>query len=328
MMKAILIDDNEKLYIGKTDKPIFKENELLVKVKATALNRADLLQKRGLYPPPEGASTILGLEMSGVVEEVGENVEGWNKGDRVCALLPGGGYAEYVSIPAEMAIPIPDGLSFEEAAAIPEVFLTAYLNMFWLGKLEKDETVLIHAGASGVGTAAIQLARVVGAKIIVTAGTEEKRELCLSLGADVAIDYKDGPFAPKVKETTHGKGVNLILDFIGASYWEQNISSLATYGKLILIGTMGGSNVENVNLGKILFKKLQVIGTALRSQPIEKKIALTKDFRDFALSKFENSEVKPVIDSVWDWKDADEAHAHMEQNKNAGKIVLRVNEVD
>ncbi|MBO1005340.1 NAD(P)H-quinone oxidoreductase [Pseudogracilibacillus auburnensis] len=327
-MKAILIDDNEKLYIGKTDKPIFKENELLVKVKATALNRADLLQKRGLYPPPEGASTILGLEMSGVVEEVGENVEGWNKGDRVCALLPGGGYAEYVSIPAEMAIPIPDGLSFEEAAAIPEVFLTAYLNMFWLGKLEKDETVLIHAGASGVGTAAIQLARVVGAKIIVTAGTEEKRELCLSLGADVAIDYKDGPFAPKVKETTHGKGVNLILDFIGASYWEQNISSLATYGKLILIGTMGGSNVENVNLGKILFKKLQVIGTALRSQPIEKKIALTKDFRDFALSKFENSEVKPVIDSVWDWKDADEAHAHMEQNKNAGKIVLRVNEVD
>ncbi|MBS4177952.1 NAD(P)H-quinone oxidoreductase [Lederbergia citrea] len=326
-MKAILVEEgSQDLYIGEAEKPAIGKDELLVKVKASALNRADLLQKRGLYPPPEGASTILGLEMSGVIEEVGENVEDWKKGDRICALLPGGGYAEYVTIPAEMAIPIPDNLSFEEAAAIPEVFLTAYLNMFWLGDLKKDETVLIHAGASGVGTAAIQLAREVGAKVIVTAGSAKKLELCLSLGADHAIYYKEGPFAPKVKDATTGKGVNLILDFIGAPYWEQNISSLATNGKLILIGTMGGSKVDNVDLGKLLFKKLQVIGTALRSQPVDKKIALTKAFADFSLQKFAEGRLKPVIDSIWDWGEANEAHAYMEQNKNAGKIVLCMND--
>ncbi|WP_062108237.1 NAD(P)H-quinone oxidoreductase [Bacillus niameyensis] len=325
-MKAILVEDSTHiLSVGQSEKPVINKNELLVKVKAAALNRADLLQKRGLYPPPAGASSILGLEMSGVIEEIGTDVEGWKKGDRVFALLPGGGYAEYVTIPAAMAMRIPENLSFEEAAAIPEVFLTAYLNMFWLGNLQKGETVLVHAGASGVGTAAIQLAREAGANTIVTAGTAEKRELCLSLGAGVAIDYKEGPFSTKVLEATAGKGVNLILDFIGAPYWEHNIDSLATDGKLILIGTMGGAKVNEVNLSKLLFKRIQVIGTALRSQSVDRKVQLTKDFSDFALEKFATGRLEPIIDSVWDWEHVNEAHKHMEQNKNAGKIVLRVN---
>lgn len=325
-MKAVLVEENSKrLYIGETDLPSIMDNELLVKVKATAINRADLIQKQGNYPPPKGESPILGLEMSGVVAEVGQNAGTWKKGDRVFGLLPGGGYAEYVKIPSGMAMPIPESLSFEQAAAIPEVFLTAYLNMFQLGGLTKGEKVLIHAGASGVGTAAIQLAREAGAQSIVTAGTEVKREFCLALGADIAIDYKAGPFAPKVEEVTDGKGVNLILDFIGAPYWEQNISSLDRDGRLVLIGTMGGSKVRDVDLGKLLFKRIHVIGTALRSKPVDQKIDLTKRFSEFALPLLNNGRLKPIIDSVMNWEQVNEAHDHMEQNKNTGKIVLQVN---
>lgn len=200
MMKAILVDEKGNVKIGTTEKPDIAPDELLIRVKATALNRADLLQKRGHYPPPPGASSILGLEMAGIVEEMGEHVQGWNKGDRVCALLPGGGYAQYAAIPAGMAMPVPENLSFEEGAAIPEVFLTAYMNMFDLGKLQKGQSILIHAGASGVGTAAIQLAREVGANIIVTAGSQEKLDLCRSLGADTVINYTEGPFLPEVKK--------------------------------------------------------------------------------------------------------------------------------
>lgn len=325
-MKAVLVEEETtRLYIGETEKPAVSENELLVKVKATALNRADLLQKRGNYPPPNGASPILGLEASGIVEETGTNVKGWKKGDRVCALLPGGGYAEYTAIPADMAMPMPESFSFEEAAAIPEVFLTAYLNLFRLGELVSGETVLIHAGASGVGTAAIQLVREAGARSIVTAGTQEKRDFCLSLGAGTAIDYKEGPFAPELKEATKDNGVNLILDFIGAPYFQQNIESLAVDGRLVIIGVMGGPKVKEVNLGQLLFRRLKVIGTALRSRPVEDKIDLTKRFSEFAMPRFADGRLKPVIDSVWDWDKADEAHQHMEQNKNTGKIVMRVN---
>jgi tumor protein p53-inducible protein 3 len=324
-MKAVLVEENtHRLYIGETEDPVMGENDLLVQIKATALNRADLLQKRGLYPPPKGASPIIGLEMAGVVEKVGKNVTGWKPGDRVCALLPGGGYAEKAVIPAGMAIRVPDSFSFEQAAAIPEVFLTAYLNLFWLGGLKAGQTVLIHAGASGVGTAAIQLIREAGANAIVTAGSEEKRQTCLSLGASLAIDYKAGPFAPIVKETTGGQGVHIILDFIGAAYWEQNLSSLAMDGKLIIIGTMGGSKVPELNLGQLLFRRLQVIGTALRSRSVEDKIALTKEFVEFAMLRFEDGRLKPVIDSVWDWEQVNEAHTRMENNQNTGKIILRV----
>ena len=324
-MKAVLVDEKtERLYIGEHEKPEPGEDELLVKVKATALNRADLLQKKGNYPPPEGASPILGLEMAGAVEEIGSKVTGWSEGDRVCALLPGGGYAEYAVIPASMAMRIPENLSFEQAAAIPEVFLTAYMNLFWLGGLEKGKSVLIHAGASGVGTAAIQLVKEAGGTSIITAGTEEKRAFCSDLGAADTIDYKTGPFEPKVKKATDERGVDLILDFIGAPYWEQNLDCLAADGRLVLIGMMGGSKVENVNLGKLLFKRLQVIGTALRSQPVEKKVKLSREFASFAMNRFEDGKLQPIVDSVWNWKEAEEAQQYMEQNKNTGKIVLKV----
>lgn len=324
-MKAILVEkDSTRLYIGDVPDLRPGADELLVDVKATALNRADLLQKRGLYPPPPGASEIIGLETAGVVKEVGSNVAGWKPGDRVCALLPGGGYAQQVTIPAGMAIPIPDNLSFEEAAAIPEVFLTAYLNLFVLGQLQPGQTVLIHAGASGVGTAAIQLVREAGATSIVTAGSAEKLDACLTLGANNAINYKEGPFATAVKELTGGKGVNIILDFIGASYFEQNIKSLAMDGKLIIIGTMGGAKAESFNLGLLLFRRLQVIGTALRSQPVEKKIELTQSFMDFALPRFKDERLVPVIDSIYEWDEVNEAHERMEKNLNTGKIILKV----
>lgn len=324
-MKAVLVEENtHRLYIGESDEPIMGDDELLVSVQATALNRADLLQKRGLYPPPKDASDIMGLEMAGVVEKAGKNTTGFKPGDRVCALLPGGGYAERVTIPADMAIRIPDHFSFAQAAAIPEVFLTAYLNLFWLGGLRKDHTVLIHAGASGVGTAAIQLVREAGGTSIVTAGSEEKRRTCLDLGASLAIDYKEGPFKPKVKEATDGQGVNIILDFIGASYWEQNLSCLAIDGRLIIIGTMGGSKVPEFNLGQLLSRRLQVIGTALRSRSVKDKIALTKEFVEFAMPRLADGRLKPIIDSVWDLEQVQEAHTHMENNKNIGKIVIQI----
>jgi NADPH:quinone reductase-like Zn-dependent oxidoreductase len=223
-----------------------------------------------------------------------------------------------------MAIRIPEHFSFEEAAAIPEVFLTAYLNLFILGGLKQDQTVLIHAGASGVGTAAIQLVKEAGAASIVTAGSDEKRKTCLQLGASAALDYKAGPFAPMVKEITDGKGANIILDFIGASYWEQNLASLSVDGRLILIGMMGGSKVTELDLALLLSRRLQVIGTALRSKSIEDKIHLTEQFAEFAMPRFADGRLQPVVDSIWSWENVNDAHEHMEQNNNTGKIVLRL----
>lgn len=321
-MNAVLQHPETKaLYIGETYEPSPSYGELLVRVKATALNRADLLQKRGLYPPPPGATDILGLEMAGIVEEAAGP---WKKGDRVMALLPGGGYAERVRLPADMAMPMPDNLSFTEAAAIPEVFLTAYLNLFKLGGLKAGQSVLIHAGASGVGTAAIQLAKAAGCNVIVTAGSPEKRDACSKLGADLAIDYREGPFLPVVMAHTEKRGVDVILDFVGASYWEQNVSALALDGKLIIVGTLGGAKVQDVNLSMLLSRRLQIIGTSLRTLPHERKAALTADFVKEVLPRIHSGEITPIIDSEWDWSKVEEAHRHMEENRNIGKIVLQV----
>lgn len=328
-MKAILMShpgDADVLYIGDTPMPTPGEHEILVKVHATALNRADLLQRMGGYPPPPGASDILGLEMAGEIVELGSNVTRWELGHRICALLPGGGYASYVTIPEDMAIPISDNLSYEQAAAIPEVFLTAYLNLFWLGGFAAGKTALIHAGASGVGTAAIQLVRESEGRSIVTAGSADKIARCLELGATAGWNYHDGAFSPWVKEHTGGTGVNVILDFIGGPYFQDNIQSLAMDGRLVVIGTMGGAEVPNVNLGYLLFRRLQVIGTALRSRPIPDKIRLTQEFVDFAHERLATGRLQPVIDSVFDWKDVAQAHKYMESNQNTGKIVLRVGE--
>lgn len=324
-MRAVQVNvDSKELFIGNYIMPQIGDDELLIKVHATALNRADILQKYGKYPVPEGASPILGLEMSGTVEKMGKNVTNWRIGDRVCGLLPGGGYAEYVSLPSQLAIPIPDHMTFEEAAAIPEVFLTAYLNVFELGRLKEKETVLIHAGASGVGTAAIQLVKEFGAYSIATAGTREKLDACLQLGSNHVINYKEQNFQAEIEKITNRQGVDIILDFVGASYFQQNIQSLNTNGRLILIGTMGGAKINEFNLLPLLMKRISIIGSTLRSQTIEQKIHLTNQFKLHVLPLFETKKIKPVIDSILSWNEVNEAHNRMEKNLNIGKIVLKI----
>lgn len=288
------------------------------------MNRADILQRQGKYPPPPGASPLLGLEIAGVVEQVGSGREGWQPGDRVFGLLGGGGYAEYAVLSADMAMPIPEHLSFEEAAAIPEAFLTGFQCLFWIGRLEAAEHVLIHAGASGVGTAAIQLVREAGARPIVTAGSEAKLTACRELGATLALNYKAGPFAPEVLAATGGAGVEIILDFVGAPYWEQNLESLARDGRIVLVSTLGGSRVEGFDLGALMHRRAQVTGTTLRARSHEYKVRLTEDFSSFALPRFSGGRLRPVVDRVFDWTEVAEAHRYMEENRNIGKIVLRV----
>lgn len=325
-MKAVLVNSPggaENLVIGETDTPQPQPHQILVKVAATALNRADILQREGKYPPPEGASSILGLEISGEVVALGENVTKWKTGDRVFGLLPGGGYAEFAVIHEDMALPLPEHLDQIEAAAIPEVFLTAYQALFWLGKLQKGEAVLIHAGGSGVGTAAIQLAKALEAKIMVTASAG-KHQVCLDLGADWAIDYKSENFQEKVKEYTDAKGVDVIVDFVAAPYFLQNIDSLSTDGRLVLLAVLGGGKVENLDLRKILIKRIQIKGSTLRARSLEYQIALMQAFSSFAMPLFERGEIKPIIDKIFDWKEVQEAHKHMEANKNTGKVILKI----
>lgn len=325
-MRAIVIEQPggpEVLRMGEVTDPVPGPGELLVRVHATALNRLDLLQREGRYPVPPGAPETLGVEMAGEVVGWGDGVAGWSRGDRVCALLLGGGYAELTTVPAGMSMPIPANLSYEQAAAIPEVFLTAYLNLIMLGGLGAGEYALIHAGASGVGTAAIQVAREVGAHPIVTVGSEEKARRCSDLGAVAALNYHDGPFEPGVLEATGGRGVAVVLDMVGAPYWEQNLNCLATAGRLVLVGMLGGGMLE-VNLGAIQRKRLRVIGSMLRPLPPAEKIALTEQFKAFALERLAEGRLAPVIDRVYDLTEAPDAHRHMQANANIGKIVLRV----
>ena len=326
-MRAILMSGLggiEFLHIGNHPDPVMKDDEVLVRVRATALNRADLLQRRGKHPPPKGAPDILGLEMAGEVLAAGRAAGEWKAGDRVFALLPGGGYAELVSIPAGLAMPIPPNLSFEEAAAIPEAFLTAYRNLFSVAMLSAGEAVLVHAGGSGVGTAAIQLIREAGAHSLVTAGSPGKIEKCRALGARAGWNYKDGPFAPWVAAQTGRRGVDIVLDFVGAPYFEQNLECLAEGGRLLLVGTLGGSTVKTLDLRFLMSKRLQITGAALRSMDTGSKIALTRKFMAFALPRFSDRRLLPVVDTVFDWNDVSAAHERMESNINVGKIVLRV----
>lgn len=325
-MKALLIDNSTSTPVmkpGEADIPKAKPGELLVKIEATALNRADLLQKAGKYPVPEGASPILGLEMAGVVEEAGKGCKHYNEGDRVMALLNGGGYAEYCSVPENRVMPVPETLSFEEAAAMPEVFLTAYQGLSWIGELYDNETVLVHAGASGVGTAAIQIAKqAFNATIVVTAGSESKLDLCRSLGADFGINYKTDDFETEIEKTYGPSAVDVILDFVGAPYWHQNISVLSTDGRLVHLGLLGGTKVDQLNIGAILRKRLTIRGSTLRSRSDDYKALLTSEFMDQIYGYFEVAKMSPVIDSVYSWEDVEQAHQRMKQNKNAGKIVL------
>jgi putative PIG3 family NAD(P)H quinone oxidoreductase len=322
-MKAVLFDhpgDPDVLRYADAPDPQPGQDELLVRVHATAVNRADLLQRRGGYAPPPGASPILGLELAGeVLAPAGE----WRAGDRVMAVVTGGGYAELAAVPAGMAMRIPERYSFQQAAAIPEAFLTAYLNLFTLGRLQPGETALIHAGASGVGAAAIQLARAAGARAIATAGSDEKLTLCRELGADPAINYKTEPFQDRVAAATGGRGADVVLDFVGAPYWEANMAALAQRGRLMLIGFLGGARGQ-LDLGAIMGKSLTVAGTTLRRTPLPQKIALTQAFAEFALPRFERGELRPVIDRVVPIAQVAEAHQTLEANSNAGKVILSV----
>jgi putative PIG3 family NAD(P)H quinone oxidoreductase len=325
-MRAVIVPSPggpEQLQIGIWEKPVPATRQLLVRVEATALNRADMLQRAGKYPPPPDASPILGLELAGTVVETGPEVTRFKVGETIFGLLPGGGYAQYAVIHEDMAMPLPESMSMEEGAAIPEVFLTAFQALQWLARLQSGEKVLIHAGASGVGTAAIQLACAMGAEVLATASAT-KHSLCLELGAKRVIDYQSESFAEVVADVTKGRGVDVIIDFIAADYFNANIDSLSLDGRLILLATLTGGKVKEFDLRKILSRRLSVIGSTLRSRSLDYQIALTRDFAAFALPRFKDGSLKPVIDRVLDWSQVKEAHAMMESNKNAGKIVLKI----
>ncbi|MGZ9818146.1 NAD(P)H-quinone oxidoreductase [Peribacillus simplex] len=325
-MKAIVVNQPggvEQLQFRDFPKPKLQVGELLIKVKASAINRSDIIAREGksnyLKTP------ILGIEVSGEVVEAasGTNIE---VGTRVMGLVNGGGYAEYVVLPADRAIKIPDSLSFEEGAAIPEVFLTAYQTLFWLGELTHQDTVLIHAGGSGVGTAAIQLAKqMTQAKIITTAGSQDKLDFCRSLGADICINYKEQSFEEEVLKSTNNQGVDVILDFIGASYWERNLKSLKTDGRWIMIGILGGAEVNKMNIIELLQKRVQLKATLLTPRSDEYKKELTKEFVQKAMPLFNQNKMKAVVDQIFRFEDIQNAHKRMEANKNLGKIIIRVN---
>lgn len=325
-LKAIVVEPDPKLPVlrlGEAPAPDLAPGSLRLRVAATAVNRADLLQARGLYPPPPGASPILGLECSGTVAEVAPEVGGWRVGDRAMALLAGGGYAEEVVVDAGSALPVPPGLDLVEAAALPEVFLTVFLNVFQLAALPEGGHLLVHGGGSGIGTAAIQLAKRAGARIAVTAGSEEKCARCRELGADLAIDYRNGDFAAACRGWTGGQGVDVVLDSIGAPYLEKNLAALATGGRLVLIGLMGGARAE-LNLGALLTRRLQILGSTLRTRSREEKARLVADFRARFGADLEAGHLHPVIDRVLPLADAAEAHRRVQASEHFGKIVLRV----
>ncbi len=326
-MKAIVVHDGEKyprLVWEEVEDVTYGPDEVLVAVKATAVNRADLAQARGNYPPPAGASEILGLEMAGVIEAVGDIVTDWAVGDRVCALLPGGGYAEKVAVPAAMLLRLPDEWSFAQGAAVPEVWLTAFVNLFLEGNLQKGETVLIHAGGSGVGTAAIQLAHAVGARVFMTAGTSDKLKTGRRLGADLTINYKEQDFHDVIMTETDGEGVDLILDPVGADYLDRNISLLKRFGRLVLIGLLSGSRGE-LDLSHVLRKRLRLIGSTLRTRPPAEKISITREFEARFWPMLVNGELQPIIDTTFPLPEAQAAHEYVRQNKNTGKVILTLN---
>lgn len=322
-MKAVVVNQPggaEQLQVEEVSKPSPGKGELLIKVKAAAINRTDIISREGKSGYMK--NPILGVEVAGEVVDDGEEAT-VPLGTRVIGLVNGGGYAEYAVMPTDRAMVIPDSLSYEEAAAIPEVFLTAFQTLFWLGELSDKETVLIHAGGSGVGTAAIQLAsKLTNAKILTTAGSKEKLDYCRSLGADIGINYKEQDFAEEVLKETNGVGADVILDFIGASYWEKNLKSIAVDGRWVLIGMLGGSKVDEIDLMSLMGKRVHLKGTLLTPRSDDYKQELTNDFAKNALPLFKQGKLKAIVDRVFPMEETSEAHRHMEANKNIGKIIV------
>lgn len=326
-MEAILVKSfggPDQLYLGQAPDPKPRDHEILVKIKAAGVNRADTLQRMGLYPPPPGESEILGLEMAGEVVETGAACQRLKPGDKVFAILSGGGYAQYVTLDEDLAMPIPQGIAFEQAAGMSEVFLTATQALFWLGRLQPGENVLIHAGASGVGTAAIQLAKMAGARVLVTAGSQEKLDVCRALGAEVGINYKQEDFPARVMEATGQHGADVLIDFIAAAYYQRNLASLALDGRMVMLAFIGGHQAEAIDLRPMLTKRITVMGTTLRSRALDYRVRLSREFAAQYLPKFTSGELKPVIDSVLPWSEVRDAHERIQANLNVGKIILRV----
>jgi tumor protein p53-inducible protein 3 len=322
-MKAIVVQSNKSFVWQDVPDPCLKAHEALAEVHYSALNRADLSQRDGKYPPPPGESDILGLELSGVIRSLPEDSKGWNVGDKVCALLSGGGYAELAAVPVDMLMPVPKNWTLQEAAGLPEVFFTAFLNLFLEARLQAGEKVLIHGGASGVGTAAIQLTREAGCEVFTTVGSEDKATFCKTLGANYVINYKEQDFSEITREATHGRGVDVILDMVGANYFERNIDSLTINGRLVFIATLGGTQT-NLDIRKLMAKRITLKGSTLRARPLAEKVAVKQAFIEKFWEGLERKRIKAIIDSVFDIRDAEKAHAKMQANENIGKILLEV----
>ncbi|MFF4800105.1 NAD(P)H-quinone oxidoreductase [Streptomyces sp. NPDC001351] len=325
-MHAITIPEPggpEALVWDEVPDPVAGEGEVLVEVVASAVNRADILQRQGFYDPPPGASRHPGLECSGRVAALGPGVAGWAVGDEVCALLAGGGYAEKVAVPAGQLLPVPKGVDLKQAAALPEVVCTVWSNVFMIAHLRPGETLLVHGGSSGIGTMAIQLAKAVGAKVAVTAGTEEKLRQCAALGADILINYREQDFVSEVKKATDGAGADVILDNMGAKYLDRNIQALAVNGRLAIIGMQGGIKGE-LNIATLLNKRAAVSATSLRARPLTEKAAIVAAVREHVWPLLDAGHVRPVVDRELPMADAAAAHRVVEESGHVGKVLLVV----
>ena len=327
-MKAIHVESDEPgrpMVWRETADPVPGPGEVLVDVYAAALNRADLLQRAGGYPAPPGASTILGLDIAGQVSQLGQGVTGRKVGARVCALLAGGGYAERAVVPEGMLMPIPGGWSFEEAAALPEAYLTAFTNLFLEAEFQPGETLLVHGGASGVGTALIQLAKAAEGRVIATAGSVEKAGLCRALGADLAVNYREEDFVARTRTfgEENGVDVNVIIDMVGADTFQHNLSLLGARGRMVSIATLSGAQVV-LNLGELMSRRLRLIGSVLRARSLAEKVEITRRFMERFWPMLEAGTIRPVIDSVYPIEQVEDAHRRMAANLNMGKIALKI----
>lgn len=311
----------ETLVVSELPDPVPGPGEILVDVAATAVNRADLLQRQGFYPPPPGASDVIGLECSGTVAALGEGVTGWAVGDAACALLAGGGYASRVVVPAGQVMPVPDGIDLVTAAALPEVACTVWSNVFMVAALRPDEVFLVHGGGGGIGTFAIQLAAASGARVFTTAGSADKLERCRELGAEVAINYRDDDFVDVVRTATDGAGADVVLDNMGAKYLGRNVDVLADEGRLVIIGMQGGSKGE-LDIGRLLSKRGAVIATALRSRPVESKARICASVVEHVWPLVADGQVRPVVSAVLPLDEVAEAHRLIESGEAVGKVLL------
>jgi putative PIG3 family NAD(P)H quinone oxidoreductase len=323
MIAIEIREPGEPEVLVPVERPIPKPaaDEVLIRVAAAGVNRPDVFQRRGRYAPPPGASDIPGLEVSGVIDKVGSLVTGWRAGDEVCALVTGGGYAEYCVAPAPQCLPVPRGMTVVTAGAIPETFFTVWTNVFQRGRLQRGESILIHGGSSGIGTTAIQLARAMGGRVFATAGSAEKCAACERLGAERCIDYREGDFVAAVRALTGGRGVDVILDMVGGDYFARNIEALAVEGRLVEIATLHGVKAE-VNLQTIMGRRLTVTGSTLRPRPVAEKGAIAVELRQQVWPLLESGAVTPIVHATYPLRDAAEAHRVMESSAHIGKLLL------